>query len=291
VRRNSTTVTCGYLTLFGLGIPALVVLTRLVVVGHVSVARELGRTFVPEQLSHPADSITADPGVRRTALSVIDTTLTSARGWIAADLGVLMPLLQVRVFADHRAFAHALRRMQHVSPQSEGDNLSNVVGDSLLLGPVDPSYLRHNLVHVYTEWVLDRLTGNQSDRLPSNPWLYDGIAEFEAYRHEPGSLPCHAGGSPPFNVTAIHSPARWLRLRAGPLGSLEYCLAFLRVRYIVGHTGLWRLVAHIETSDWSGAHFHLHRKTQELPWREVDQELQLPVTAHAEVGGTREVPR
>jgi hypothetical protein len=91
---------------------------------------------------------------------------------------------------------------------------------------------------------MDRLTGNTSDAFPSNTWLYDGLAEYEAYRYAPAGLRCVSGGPPPFDVTSIRTAHAWLTLRPGPLGDLAYCLAYLRVRTLVDEVG-WNCVIRV----------------------------------------------
>lgn len=115
---------------------------------------------------------------------------------VGHDLEAAPPRLQIRLFASHRTFAVALRSRQGTNPQSSTDDTSAVERGTLLLGPLPAAYLRHNLAHVYTEWIIDRLTGNRTDALPSTPWLYDGLAEYEAYRYEPAGLRCTLNGLP-----------------------------------------------------------------------------------------------
>jgi hypothetical protein len=175
---------------------------------------------------------------------------------VGHDLEAAPPRLQIRLFASHRTFALALRSLQGTHPQSSTDDTSAVEHGTLLLGPLPAAYLRHNLAHVYTEWIIDRLTGNRTDALPSTPWLYDGLAEYEAYRYAPAGMRCRLSGSPPFDITTVRTARQWMVLRAGPLGALEYCLAYVQTRALVDRVGWssirrtmhrgwgWRVVAH-----------------------------------------------
>jgi hypothetical protein len=131
--------------------------------------------------------------------------------------------------------------VQHGITQGFEDNTSAVVHGTLLLGPEERPYLRHNLAHVYTEWLLDRLLRNRTDRLPRGTWLYDGLAEAEALRYAPAGLRCSSAGPLPFDVTRIDTPRAWMATRAGPFGSVEYCLAALAARRVVREVG-WQCV-------------------------------------------------
>ena len=190
---------------------------------------------------------------------------TSLRLHLVAELGRLHQAighdlrnypahLTVQVYATHHSFARALWREQQTRPQNELDDTSSIVRATLLLGPAPTVYLWHNLAHVYTEWIIDRTVGNRSDMLPSDPWLYDGLAEYEAYRQAPRGLRCSGGNPPPFDVTHIRTARLWLAVRAGPLGSLEYCLSYLRVRSLVQRVGWSRVVTILHRSgDWRRA--------------------------------------
>jgi hypothetical protein len=162
------------------------------------------------------------------------------RPLIDHNFGVDPGQLRIELYATHRAYARQLWLQQQERPQTRADDSSNIVHGVLLLGPLPSSYLRHNLAHVYTEWVLDRLTGNRRDSLPPNPWLYDGLAEFEAYRYAPAGFRCSVSAAP-FDITRVRTPRQWLALRGGPLSPMEYCLAYLRVREVVRHLG-WQCV-------------------------------------------------
>jgi hypothetical protein len=153
-------------------------------------------------------------------------------------------VLNLRLWAEssHGAFSTAAWSWQRFVSQGFVDNIGYVTRANLLLGPEDPRYLRHNLVHVYSEWLLDHIIGNKDDRLPSEPWLYDGIGEFEALRYEPGELRCVSAGQSPFDVTRIHTADHWMQLRRSPTGSEEYCLAALEIRRIVSRIGWSQLL-------------------------------------------------
>jgi hypothetical protein len=173
---------------------------------------------------------------------------------IGHDFGVYPPKLTVELFATHPAFTQALWSQQHQRPQTTTDDSSSIVKNTLLLGPLPPAYLWHNLAHVYTEWIVDQITHNSSDALPSDPWLYDGLAEYEAYRYAPSGFTCSGGPSPILDVTKIRTARQWLALRAGPLTSVVYCLSYLRVRALVAHAG-WKCVVSAlhDPRGWTGA--------------------------------------
>jgi hypothetical protein len=173
---------------------------------------------------------------------------------------VYPPGLTVELFATHRSFAGALWAQQRQRPQTDTDNSSSIVRNTLLLGPLPAPYLWHNLAHIYTEWIVDRLTHNVSDALPSDPWLYDGLAEFEAYRYAPEGLTCSATASPIVDVRQIRTARQWLALRAGPLGPITYCLSYVRVRTLVAHAG-WKCIvtALRDARGWPAAAARLKR--------------------------------
>jgi hypothetical protein len=135
----------------------------------------------------------------------------------------VQPMITLRFYASHIAFAAALYRLEGVWPERRGDNVGNIAGDVLPLGP-HPGLLRHNLAHVYTEWVLDRLTGNDVDRQPAPAWLYDGIAEYEADRRA-AAVPCRLNGGYVVPLGQISAPKDWWRVRGGIYQGLEYCEA------------------------------------------------------------------
>jgi hypothetical protein len=192
-------------------------------------------------------TVESAPGVAQGRAATVASEVDRLVTLIGRDLGDSPPRLQVRLYASHATFAAALRSLQGAHPQSSEDNTSAVVHNTVLIGPVPESYLHHNLAHVYTEWIIDRLTGNRTDTLPSTPWLYDGLAEYEAYRYEPAGMRCSIGGPLPLNVTIIRTARQWMALRAGPLGTLEYCLAYAQTRALVQRIG------------WSSVRRALHR--------------------------------
>ena len=201
-------------------------------------------------------SIWGERGVAHGRAAMVAAEIDRLFTHIGHDLDAAPPRLQVRLFASHADFARALRALQRTDPQSSTDNTSAIERGMLLVGPLSAAYLHHNLAHVYTEWMIDRLTGNRTDALPSTPWLYDGLAEYEAYRYAPAGMRCSLKGPPPLDITTVRTARRWLALRAGPLGSLEYCLAYLRTRALVDrvrwssieramhHGWTWSVVAH-----------------------------------------------
>ena len=201
-----------------------------------------------------------EEGVART----LDLHLVSDLGRlhlaIGRDLRSYPAQLTLRVYATHSSFARALWRDQRTRPQNELDDTSSIVHDTLLLGPAPSAYLWHNLAHVYTEWIIDQTVGNRSDTLPSDPWLYDGLAEYEAYRQAPPGLRCSSGSTVPFDVTQIRTAQQWLAVRAGPLGSLEYCLSYLSARSFVQRVGWSRVVTILHGSgNWRQAAERLRR--------------------------------
>lgn len=195
--------------------------------------------------------------------NMVAAVLTSVRPHIERDVDVRLGRWAVDLYADHASFAAALRRQQGTSAQSDEDNTSAIVRGHLLLGPSSPGYVRHDLVHVYTEWALDRLTGNRRDALPANPWLYDGIAEYEAYRYVSSGLPCRANIPLPFSVIALRTPDQWLRMRGGPLVALEYCAAYLQARGLIEREGWIHVLETIHRYGWQKAGALLGRDTEE----------------------------
>jgi len=149
------------------------------------------------------------------------------------------PVITLRFYATHAGFAAALHRLEGVWPQRQGDNVGNIVGTVLPLGP-DSGLLTHNLAHVYTEWVLDRLTGNAVDRQPSPAWLYDGIAEYEADRRG-APVPCRLTGGYVVPMLQLVSPRDWWRVRGTIYQGLAYCEAEDAVSRIVRRIGWVRL--------------------------------------------------
>lgn len=188
-------------------------------------------------------TVWAEPGVSSVLARGLVALADRLPTHIGHDFGISPSRLRIDVYASHDSFARALWLTQRQRPQSSTDDTSSIVRSTLLLGPLPRRYLQHNLAHVYTEWVIDRVTGNVSDALPSNPWLYDGLAEYEAYRYEPAGMPCRVGRNPPFDVTTVHTARRWLALRSGPTGSLMYCLAYVKVRSFVSALG-WSWFEH-----------------------------------------------
>jgi hypothetical protein len=201
-------------------------------------------------------SIWSERGVAHGRAAMVAAEVDYLFTRIGHDLNAAPPRLQVRLFATHTSFARTMRSLQRMYPQSSTDNSSAIERGTLLLGPLSAAYLRHNLAHVYTEWMIDRLTDNRTDTLPSTPWLYDGLAEYEAYRYEPAGMRCTVTGPRPLDITTVRTARQWMALRAGPLGPLEYCLAYLQTRAVVDrvtwsrikgamhHGWTWSVVAH-----------------------------------------------
>jgi hypothetical protein len=133
------------------------------------------------------------------------------------------PPLVIRLYASHHAFGRELHHLEGVWPEGAGDNTGNIVRGTLPLGPWTPR-LAHSLAHIYTEWLMDRLTGNADDRQPSPAWLYDGIAEYEANRRSPPSV-CALHGQYPLPLSDLQTRGQWWAIRAGPLEGFEYCEA------------------------------------------------------------------
>jgi hypothetical protein len=197
---------------------------------HVLSARQISVRYEPRTASHLALA----------ALKELDRV----GPLITRDFKTYPGPLRVTLYASHRSFARALWSLQRQKPQSALDNTGSIVHGALLLGPVPRQYLEHNLAHVYAEWMIDRLTGNRLDALPPFTWLYDGLAEFEAYRYAPAGMRCIVHTQPPFDITSVRTARRWLELRAGPLGALEYCLAYTQVRTIVASLG-WSAIVRL----------------------------------------------
>lgn len=182
-------------------------------------------------------TVSSEHGVARGRAATVAAEINRLFTLIGHDLADNPPRLQVYLYASNATFARALLSRQGAHPQSSMDSTSAIVRNTLLLGPVPASYLQHNLAHVYTEWIIDRLTRNRTDALPSTPWLYDGLAEYEAYRYEPAGMRCALQGPLPFDITIVRTARQWRSLRAGPLGALEYCLAYARTHHLVQQIG------------------------------------------------------
>ncbi len=197
---------------------------------------------------HPPSDlrVIAQPGVPTTTVDLVTNELVRVRPLIDADFNVHdRPLLTVRLYATHSAFARALHRLEGVWPQGAEDTSGNVVHGILPLGPVN-AVLPHNLSHVYTEWVMDRLTGDTSDRQPDPAWLYDGIAEWEADRRSV-PVPCSLSGAFPLTLSSLASPAHWWATRAGIFGGLEYCEARDGAARLIARVGWQHLVRLLQT--------------------------------------------
>jgi hypothetical protein len=190
------------------------------------------------------------PGTAASRAHTIAAEIDRLAKGIGGDLRDTPPVLQVHLYATHAAFATALYALQHARPQSSMDDTSEVVNNTLLLGPINPPYLQHNVAHVYTEWILDRLTGNRLAVLPSTPWLYDGLAEYEAYRYAPAGMRCSVKAPTVLDITDVRTAQQWLSIRAGPLGDLEYCLAYVQTRALVARVG-WSSVVRLLHQGWT----------------------------------------
>jgi len=186
-------------------------------------------------------SVWTEVGVVPSLGRAIAFHVAGLRARIGRDFEARPRALRIEMYATHRSFARALWREQKQRPQTALDDTSNITHDTLLVGPVSAPYLWHNLAHVYTEWVMDGITGNRSDALPPDPWLYDGLAEYEAHRYAPKSMPCSVGSAHPLDVTDVRTAKGWLALRSGPMGSLEYCLASIEVTHEVKRRG-WHFI-------------------------------------------------
>jgi hypothetical protein len=181
--------------------------------------------------------VTAGAGVSEALAATVAQWIAAVRTPIERDLGMRRGVLSVHIYATHAAFNRAVHRVQGGVTQGTDDNTSAVVHGTLLLGPEMRAYLRHNLAHVYTEWLLDKALSNRSDRLPRGTWLYDGLAEDEALRYAPAGLHCSSAGSAPLQIMTVDTPRAWMALRAGPLGASEYCLAAVAARRVVRQAG------------------------------------------------------
>ncbi|HEX6510408.1 MAG TPA: hypothetical protein VF221_22495 [Chloroflexota bacterium] len=197
-------------------------------------------------------------GTTRSRAMAVASEIDDLHARIGHDLGDNPPRLQVQLYASHAAFTQALWAAQHARPQSSTDDTSSIMRGTLLLGPLPDAYLRHNLAHVYTEWILDRLTGNHSDTLPATTWLYDGLAEYEAYRYAPAGMECDVRSPPPIDITIVRTAMQWMSIRAGPLGSLEYCLAYTKTRDLISRVGWAGVVRTLHARlSWAAAARHL----------------------------------
>ncbi|MGH2410607.1 MAG: hypothetical protein ACRDGS_09590 [Chloroflexota bacterium] len=159
--------------------------------------------------------------------------------------------LTVVLYSSHTAFARAMFRNERLWPQGRLDNVANVTRSVLPLGPAIPR-LAHSLAHVYTEWILDRLTHNSSDRQPNPAWLYDGLAEWEA-DHASRPVACSIPAAYPLSLASLASPERWRALRSGALGGLEYCEARTGAGRLISRVGWPRLIHLLHAShSWHG---------------------------------------
>jgi hypothetical protein len=180
------------------------------------------------------------PGVESGDAERIATDFARLRSAVDADFPAhAHPAITLRFYGTHAAFAAALHRLEGVWPERAGDNVGNIVGNTLPLGP-DAGMLVHNLAHVYTEWVLDRLTGNAADRQPDPAWLYDGLAEYEADRRS-SPVPCRLTGGYVVPLAQLDTPVDWWRVRGTIYQGLEYCEAEDAAAHIVRRIGWTRI--------------------------------------------------
>jgi hypothetical protein len=196
----------------------------------------------PVQTASPvAIRMLAGAGVPVSEIQSVRATLAAIRPRIDADFAVAgRPTLTVDVFASNSAYARTFHRLEGLWPEGRQDTTGNVVHGVMPIGPPN-AYLEHNLAHIYTEWVLDRLTHNTDDRQPSPAWLYDGIAEWEADRVGT-PLSCHLTTPYVLPLASIASPRQWWATRATIFGGLEYCEAESATARLVDRTGWDRLV-------------------------------------------------
>ena len=180
----------------------------------------------------------SEPGVAPGRPTSVASEVDRLWAGIGRDLGSAPPRLRVDLYGAHAGFERAVRRLGGTPPQGLTDNTGSVIADTLPVGPVSVPYLRHNLAHVYAEWIVDRLTGNRAGALPAMTWLYDGLAEYEAYRYAPAGMQCALKGHASLDITTVRAAGQWLALRDGPFGALEYCLAYARTRALVRRIGL-----------------------------------------------------
>lgn len=184
---------------------------------------------------------------RRTLLLVRHVAVAVARVFHQAPRG-----LTLHFYVSQAGFSRALFRSEHLWPQNSGDDTGNIVYGVLPLGP-QVGANSHRLAHVYTEWVIDGLTHNRTDRQPSPAWLYDGLAEYVA-NHVGGVALCRGTTSIPLALRSISAPSDWWRIRGGPFGPLEYCKAESQVQQIVSRLG-WARVLELLTHSGSWRRF------------------------------------
>jgi hypothetical protein len=182
-------------------------------------------------------TVRADRGVPATQIHGTLLTLRRLSTAIDRDFGVPTRHFSVRIYSSHDRFARELVATEHLRPQGSGDNTANVVRGILRLGPTSGGDT-HRLAHVYTEWILDRLTRNSSDLQPRPAWLYDGLAEYEANRVS-GVAVCRRTEQISLPLSRLVSPSSWWRIRGSPFGPLEYCEAEAQVEKVVSHV-LWK---------------------------------------------------
>jgi hypothetical protein len=202
----------------------------------------IGRQDAPARAGNPSTMprIVAEQGVPIAVVRRVQGDLMRIQPLVDADFPAhRQTRLTVRLYRSHASFARALKQLEGIEPEGSGDALGNVVHGILPLGPPN-SFLEHNLVHVYTEWVLDQLTLNRSDRQPNPAWLYDGLAEWEADRRG-APLPCRLTGTYPLPLKAIAAPDQWWTTRAGINAGLEYCEARVAAGRLIRRAG-WNTV-------------------------------------------------
>ena len=170
----------------------------------------------------------------------------------------------LRLYGAFPSFSAALQRADGLKPQGSWDTSGNIVRGVLVAMPGARQEV-HRFAHIYTEWVLDRLTNNKADREPSPAWLYDGLAEVVADRVSPVS--CRLGGWRPIALGSLSSPAQWLSLRGSGAAGLEYCEAEIAARHVVRRLGWNGLVRNLHrAASWSDfAHAVLHISTSDDP--------------------------
>lgn len=192
------------------------------------------------RLDSPIARIAYDTTVSSRTARPILRALNQVGPAIESDFGTSMTTVSLRIYGTHASFGRELRGLQRVEPEGSGDNMGNVVGGILPMGP-GVRYLRHTLAHVYTEWVMDKLNRNVSDREPSPAWLYDGLAEYVANQVS-RPMYCRLRGRTLISLRELSQPTSWWRIRATPLQGAEYCEAERAAAQIVRARGWGRLV-------------------------------------------------
>jgi hypothetical protein len=227
-------------------ISAVFLIAILALVGWLTASSLLARgSNSPDALR-----VTAEPGVPAWETAAVAREFMPLVLQVDRDFSVRPRPFVVRLYPTQARFAAALYKLEGVHPQGEWDTDGNVVHGVLPLGP-DPLDSPHRMAHIYTEWVFDGLTHNQSDAEPDPAWLYDGLAEVEASRVAPVG-PCTLRGHFVFPKSDLVTPAQWWKARGSGLAAWEYCEAHVWAQAVVNRVGWARTVYLLKHSrSWS----------------------------------------